>query len=367
MEYRYIPGTEERISVIGLGSCYTYNNFPLIEQILDEALARGINYFDTVMIARDSFDYYRKAFGKVDRSSYNVQMHFGAVYGSGKYEWTRNVGTIKKDFEIQLEALDCQYADVGLIHCIDTKEDFDDVMKNGLWKYALGMRESGKVRHIGCSTHNPDILRRFIDTNEINIAMFSVNMAYDYANTGEYAMGEANDRYKLYKECECAQVGLVVMKPYGGKRLLVEELSPFKRSFSTSQCIQYDLDRPAVLTVVPGVSNIEHLNDALYYLDADPYERDYCGLAELKDNNEHGLEGVCVYCDHCLPCPIGIDIGLVNKYYDLAVLGDRLAEQHYRNLSVGANECIQCGKCERACPFKVKQTENMKRIAAYFS
>lgn len=30
-------------------------------------------------------------------------------------------------------------------------------------------------------------------------------------------------------------------------------------------------------------------------------------------------ERICVYCNHCKPCPVGIDVGLVNKYYDLAL------------------------------------------------
>ena len=367
MEYRQIPGTKEKISVIGLGSCYTYNNYPLIEDILGEALKSGINYYDTVMIARDSFEYYGRAFEKADRDSYMVQMHFGAVYSSGKYEWTRDVDRIRDDFSDQLKMLRCDYADTGLVHCIDSDEDYSNVMKGGLWDYALRMRESGKVRHLGCSTHNPEILRRFIDTGEIDIAMFSINMAYDYAETGEYAMGEVGDRYKLYMECESAGVGLIVMKPYGGKRLLVQDLSPFKQTFSTAQCIKYALDRPGVLSVIPGVSNVKHVQDALTYLNSSVEEIDYSGLSELKGGLNKALAGVCVYCDHCLPCPKGIDIGLVNKYYDLSVIGDKLAAQHYTNLEAHAKDCIKCGKCEKVCPFRVKQMVNMDRIAEYFS
>ena len=44
-------------------------------------------------------------------------------------------------------------------------------------------------------------------------------------------------------------------------------------------------------------------------------------------------KGKCVYCKHCHPCPAGIDIGLVNKYYDLSRLGDTLAKEHYKRNS----------------------------------
>lgn len=76
--------------------------------------------------------------------------------------------------------------------------------------------------------------------------------------------------------------------------------------------------------------------------------------------------GHCVYCNHCQPCPAGIDIGLVNKYYDLSRSGDRMAHDHYSKLTVRADACLSCGHCDRRCPFKVHQQSKMKEIAAYF-
>ena len=62
----------------------------------------------------------------------------------------------------------------------------------------------------------------------------------------------------------------------------------------------------------------------------------------------------------------GIDIGLVNKYYDLAMAGDRIAANHYTKLSVQADACLQCGHCESRCPFGVKQEARMEEINRYF-
>ncbi len=76
--------------------------------------------------------------------------------------------------------------------------------------------------------------------------------------------------------------------------------------------------------------------------------------------------GVCVYCNHCQPCPIGLDVGLINKYYDLALAGDEMAKGHYRKLPIRADACVKCGHCESRCPFHVKQESRMEKIAAYF-
>lgn len=66
-------------------------------------------------------------------------------------------------------------------------------------------------------------------------------------------------------------------------------------------------------------------------------------------------------------CSAGIDVGLVNKYYDLARAGDALAASHYGKLSVNASACISCGHCAARCPFGVDQPSRMEEFARYFA
>lgn len=139
--------------------------------------------------------------------------------------------------------------------------------------------------------------------------------------------------------------------------------APFGRAMTRNQCIQYALDCPGVLTVVPGVRGLDDLNELLTFPDAAQEERDYSFIRELTPKD---IEGHCVYCSHCHPCPAGIDIGLVNKYYDLARAGDELAKNHYRKLGTKASACRDCGHCDRRCPFQVEQSRRMREIAEYF-
>mgnify|MGYP002964651920 CR=1 FL=1 len=101
-----------------------------------------------------------------------------------------------------------------------------------------------------------------------------------------------------------------------------------------------------------------------YLLDLKAQERDYSVIATLTPKD---TKGTCVYCKHCHPCPAGLDIGLINKYYDLALVGDEMAKGHYWKLPVRADACVKCGHCESRCPFHVKQESRMEEIAAYFS
>ena len=74
----------------------------------------------------------------------------------------------------------------------------------------------------------------------------------------------------------------------------------------------------------------------------------------------------CVYCQHCHPCPMDLDIALINKYYDLNRLGDTLAREHYLALKKTASDCAQCGHCNDRCPFHVDQMARMREIQTWF-
>ena len=127
--------------------------------------------------------------------------------------------------------------------------------------------------------------------------------------------------------------------------------------------MRYALDRPGVVSILPGVTSLAELDVLLGYYDADEEETKYGALKKAAPKE---AQGRCVYCSHCAPCPKGIDIALVNKYYDLALLGDNLAKQHYLTMERTASQCAQCGHCSGRCPFHVDQMARMREIAAYF-
>ena len=83
----------------------------------------------------------------------------------------------------------------------------------------------------------------------------------------------------------------------------------------------------------------------------------------------HAYYGQCTYCGHCAPCPKGIDIPTVNKFYDLAAMQAEVPDslrEHYRALDVRADACIACHACEGRCPFGVKVAEKMAQAAELF-
>ena len=365
MEYRRLPhGTEsERFGVLGLGMGGIGTTPPdEIEAIIRKAIDNGINFFD-LCTAGASYAPIGRAI-KDRRDKVFLQVHFGAVYDeNGEYGWCRDFDTIKKTFLWELDALQTDYVDFGFLHCVDDGEDFDTLCTIGVLDYIKELKQQGIVRHIGFSSHTPSVANRILDTGLVDMMMFSINPAYDFEKGDEYGIGSVNERFELFNRCECEGVGISVMKPFFAGQLLLADQSPFGVALTHNQCLQYALDRPGVLVAVPGVQTMEHLDTLLKYLTATDEEKDYSIIGTFTADT---ITGTCVYCNHCQPCPAGIDIGLVNKYYDLALAGDTIAANHYTKLSVNADSCLHCGHCESRCPFSVKQEERMHIISEYF-
>lgn len=370
MEYRKLPHGNEQISVLGFGtSSIGMAGEREIEAAMTMALENGINYFD--MASADAAPF--PAFGRAlagNRKNVYFQVHFGANYQDGKYGWTTDLDTIKRSIDWQLGALRTDYIDFGFMHCIDEKADLENALTGGILDYILQLKKSGVVRHVGLSSHTPSIVHQALDAGILDMLMFSINPAYDYAGGSEpnyeaesYAVGSAAERMNLYRRCEASGVAISVMKAFSGGQLLSAKTSPFGQALTEYQCIQYALDKPGVVTVLPGVRDREDLKRILGFVQATPQEKDYSILGTFAPQE---ATGVCVYCNHCQPCPMGLDVGLINKYYDLAQAGDELAKSHYANLEKKAGDCVGCGHCDSRCPFHVGQVKRMQVIHDYF-
>ena len=362
MEYRMLPHGGEKIGVIGMGSSVVgAQKESDIAKTVRAAFDLGVNYFDMAGGHATIFPAYGKALHDI-RSQVYLQVHFGVDYTTGEYGWTTELDEIKKSVDWQLKNLQTDYIDFGFIHCLDEEADLAAYEKNGVLKYLTDLQTQGVVHHLGLSSHTPLLANRVLDMKLIDMLMFSINPGYDYQH-GDYANGSAAERMELYRRCETEGVGISVMKAFAGGQLLNAKTSPFGRALTEYQCIQYVLDKPGVLTVLPGVRNREDLKRVLGFLNASDEEKDYSVISVLTPKD---AEGACVYCNHCQPCPAGLDVGLINKYYDLALAGDALAADHYRNLSVRADACAGCGHCNRRCPFHVDQVSRMRKISAHF-
>ena len=313
------------------------------------------------------------------RERWIIQGHIGSTWQNGQYVRTRELGIVQEAFQDLLNRLRTDYIDLGMIHFVDEVAEFHKIMDGEFISYVKDLKQKGIIRHIGMSTHNPDVAKIAAQSGIVEMLLFSVNPAFDMLPASEdlneyfkdeYAEnigGIAPERAELYQLCEQNGVGITVMKGYAGGRLFSAETSPFGVALTPIQCLHYALTRPAVASVMVGYDTTEHVDAAVAYETASEEEKDYASV--LASAPRHAYVGQCTYCGHCAPCPSGIDIAMVNKLYDLAKMQDTVpatVRAHYEGLSAHAADCIKCGGCESRCPFGVHVIERMTAATELF-
>ncbi len=374
MRYRKLGNTGLQVSEIGLGGEWLErHNQEEVTAVIRRCEESGINILDCWM----SEPQVRTKIGNAirgHREKWIIQGHLGSTWQDGQYVRTREMDKVKEAFSDLLERLGTDYVDLGMIHFVDEAAEFERVMGGEFYSYARQLKEKGVIRHIGMSTHNPAVARMAAESGKIEMILFSINPAFDMLPASEDMMdyfketyqeglgGIDPERARLYQVCEQRGVGITVMKGYAGGRLFSPETSPFGVALTPIQCIHYALTRPAVASILVGYDTPEHVDAAVAYETAGEEEKDYASV--LAHAPAHAYYGQCTYCGHCAPCPMEIDIAMVNKLYDLAAMQKEVPgslKAHYQELAANGGDCVGCGGCQERCPFGVPVVERMQK------
>jgi predicted aldo/keto reductase-like oxidoreductase len=371
MEHRRLGRTGLDVGVIGLGTEYLHKKpRETVVATIRAAIERGVSYFDVVFSFAEYLDNLAVAFQGC-RDKVILTGHLGSGEKDGQYRKTRSPKKSEAHFLDLLSRLDTDHVDVLFLHNCDSQKDYDRLMgPAGVLCLARRLREEGKARFLGFSGHTVATALQAVESGIVDVLMFPISMAAH----------AAPGKQDLFRACVKHGVGLVAMKPFAGGKLLREErtirvaryMAGGAESFKIKktapitpvQCLAYVLAQVGVSTALPGCANPQQVEAALAYLDASEEERDFSAhLAEF----EQVVEGECVYCNHCLPCPAEIDIAQVNRLLDMAQ--QRVTAEvrgAYAALPARASACTQCGACVERCPFGVDVTDRMEQAAAMF-
>jgi len=348
MQYRTFQKTGIQVSEISLGAEHIESApYETVREILDMAMAAGVNYTDLFMGSPDIRDHFGRALkGRRDRMM--IAGHLGAAWKDGQYHRTRDMQMVKDFYYDLLKRLDTDYIDMLMIHYVDEMDDLKTCLEDGILEFALAQKQKGAARMIGIATHVPQVARAAIATGHMDAIMFSVNPLFDLMppdygidklwnekDSLQSQVSMDNERRDLYTLCERECVGIVVMKTYAGGRLLGED-TPVK--LTPSQCIHYALSQPGVVAAVLGCRSAEEYAQSLRYLSASEGEKDF-SIAYREALKWSGTPK-CLYCNHCLPCPRHIDIAAAMRRVDAG--------------GAPPAECTGCGVCETRCPFNVE-------------
>ena len=394
MTFRTCPSSGDRVSLLGYG-CMRWPTVPRddgtgdeidqqgVDELVDYALAHGVNYFDTAPVYGQ---------GQSERVTGNAlkrhprDRYFIATKMSNfsNFTYENSVALYRKSFE----ELQVDYIDYYLLHSVSGGIDSFRArfIDNGILDFLLREREAGRIRHLGWSFHGSVELFDYVLAMDVKWDFVQIQMNYvDW----RHASGRNVDAEYLYGELARRDVPVVIMEPLLGGRLsqlndsLVARLKQRRPTESTaSWAFRFAGSFPGVLTVLSGMTYMEHLQDNIRtYSPLDPCTDDE--LALLEDTAERLLRYPvipCTDCKYCMPCPYGLDIPAVFAHYNRCVnegnvpagaqdAGYRAARRAFLvgyDRSVPrlrqSSHCIGCNKCLAHCPQNIRIPQEMRRI-----
>lgn len=380
---RYLPLGNKglKVSSIGLGCEHIGADFAQTNAVVREAIDGGINFMDVFMAEPDVRDNIGKSLIGI-REKVCIQGHLGAVMSNGQPTQSRDINLVRTYFEDFLKRMRTDYVDIGYLHFIDRQDDYQKAMDGGVLEYAQKMKKEGTIRAIGLSTHSTHIAHQAVQDGIIDCLMFPINPAFDLMPKSQDIfdifvkelhrtdtwLGMEPNRQALYSECQDKGIPIVVMKSLGGGMMLHKDRSPFGVGMTVHQCVNYALHNPAVITAMVGCKTPEEVKYLLSYYDKSDDEIYYANA--LSQASLKTIQGKCTYCNHCLPCPMNINIAAVIRFKDIAKSNDSsenpYVAQHYKTLDKTAKDCVACGLCMNKCPFGVDVVEEMQTARHIF-
>ena len=179
MRYRRLGKTELNVSEIGLGGEWLERQSRKdCQEIIQKCEDAGINILDCWMPepnVRSNIGYSIRN----KREQWIVQGHIGSTWQKGQYVRTRDLDQVVPAFEDLLNRFQTDYIDLGMIHYVDSEKEWKEITSGPFLEYVFRLKETGKIRHIGLSSHNPVVAKKAALSGIIEMLLFSVNPAFD--------------------------------------------------------------------------------------------------------------------------------------------------------------------------------------------
>lgn len=398
MTYRTTPNSGDRVSLLGYGCM----RWPLLEtpaadgnvidqqavdRLVDYAIEHGVNYFDTSPVYMQGFS--EKSTGAALKRHPRDKFYI-ATKMSNFQNTTRESAMAM--YRQSFRDLQVDYIDYYLLHAVGMggmeplRARYYD---NGMLDFLLREREAGRIRNLGWSFHGDVEVFDYLLAQDIRWDFVQIQLNY---SDWKHASGREVKAEYLYGELAKRGIPAVVMEPLLGGRLsklsdhLVARLKQRRPQQSTaSWAFRFAGSPPGVLTVLSGMTYLEHLQDNI---------RTYSPLDPVTDEEKEFLEETaqlmlkyptipCNDCKYCMPCPYGLDIPAILLHYNRCVnegnVPQSRQDENYRRsrraFLVGydrsvpkqrqANRCIGCNQCVPHCPQGIRIPQELQRIDAF--
>ena len=344
LEYRTLGRTGLKVTTLGFGCMITSD-----PSVVQRAVDIGINYFDS------SRGYQHG----------NNERMVGAALGSKRKQVVLSTKTdtstrdsMQKELETSLRELKTDFIDIWYLHGKDNVADVTDEMIEA----QQIARKQGKIRFAGVSTHKPQILLPWMAQKGVfDVALTVYNFSMD--SGVDQAIATATK----------AGIGVVAMKVMAGGFKDIKPSDPLYAKLKTDgamlAALKWVLDRPNVATTIPGMTDMDQLEENLKAM-AEPFSKgDQRVLAAHLDAIKPIYCRMCGQCDGM--CQKGLPVAdmlriltYADGYRQFALGRERFQELAAEHRAV---RCGDCAECTVECPHGVRVSDRMARAQELFA
>lgn len=338
-------------------------------RMVDYFLEQGFNYFDTAhgyLQGRSETALKTCLTSRHPRDSYILTNKLTGTF-------FKTEADIRPFFQSQLEACGVDYFDFYLMHA-QSAMFYQHFKKCRAYETAFALKAEGKIKHVGISFHDhAEVLEQILtDYPEIEV----VQIQFNYVDYDDPAVQSR----ECYEVCRRHGKPVLVMEPVKGGNLvnLPEEarkvLDELHGGSPASYAIRFAAGFPGMMMVLSGMSSMEQMKDNLSYMkDFQPLNETELEAVKKVQSIFRGMNLIpCTACRYCTDgCPRQIAIpDLFAVMNTKQIYHDWNADFYYNNVYTGAgrraSDCIQCGRCEKACPQHLPIRRLLTEIAAEF-
>ncbi len=277
-----------------------------------------------------------------------------------------------KYLDIQLEKLQTDYIDLYLLHSL-TVPDWNKVHDLGVLDFLDESLSSGKIKHIGFSSHiEVDYLIEILDEYpKWEVALTQMNYLDEYYQSGVMGLNYLKE----------INVGSMVMEPLRGGRLVQNIPTEIQELWKTAEkertpvewALQYLWNRDDVDCVFSGMTSLEQVKENVRLASTEDIisENDQELIREVSRTYRTYLGNSCTRCGYCMPCPHGVDIINCLTEYNIAHMmqDPKASAMQYFTLiddDSRADSCVNCEECIPFCTQMLNIPEELQKVYEYF-
>ncbi len=323
------------------------------EKLIQLAVEKGVNYFDTAYIYPGS----EAALGEIlEKTGLRDKVYIATKL---PHYLIRSRDGLEKLFQEELRRLRTDHVDYYLMHMLNDVETWQGLQKLGIEDWLREKKACGAIRQVGFSYHGgTDMFLKLLEAYPWEFCQVQYNYLDEHSQAGRKGVEAAH----------AMGIPVIIMEPLRGGRLVdllpqkAKQLFadyPIKRS-PAEWGLRWLWDQETVTVVLSGMSSEAMLSENLTVaadVSAGELEEHRQLYAQAVDAINESVRVGCTGCGYCQPCPKGVDIPGVfaafNRWHGEdrnGAFSDYLKCTTFRKNATGAGNCIGCGKCEAHCP-----------------